>query len=288
MNYNLMPVKYFIDVVQTRGFISAAKRNYVSETAVSLAVNKLEKQLGDRLLNRSGGQFSLTPAGEEFYKRATEIIDAYTEIWRHPNEHLDKLLRIHFLQGMGNYAALFASKLPKQYDSSFDEEVYDSSISRLVMGNYDFLIGFENMFANNAKITTFTLKVLDFDLLFNKKEFDKESELQELSQHSKLYMQNWNSSGISHIQTKMLEQYNRYGWGEEVVASVNSFEAACLCVNFRGGITMVPKGFLTPSYCENIYKFSPDHLKNVFRIVVAISSSRTDKLAEIVTNSLRQ
>lgn len=26
MNYNLMPVKYFIDVVQTRGFISAAKR----------------------------------------------------------------------------------------------------------------------------------------------------------------------------------------------------------------------------------------------------------------------
>lgn len=45
MNYNLMPVKYFIDVVQTRGFISAAKRNYVSETAVSLAVNKLEKQV---------------------------------------------------------------------------------------------------------------------------------------------------------------------------------------------------------------------------------------------------
>lgn len=26
MNYNLMPLKYFIDIVQTGGFISAAKK----------------------------------------------------------------------------------------------------------------------------------------------------------------------------------------------------------------------------------------------------------------------
>ncbi|MBP2057174.1 DNA-binding transcriptional LysR family regulator [Lactobacillus colini] len=43
MKYNLMPLKYFIDVVETHGFISAAKRNYVSETAVSSAISKLEK-----------------------------------------------------------------------------------------------------------------------------------------------------------------------------------------------------------------------------------------------------
>ena len=43
MNYNLMPVKYFVDVVQTNGFISAAKRNYVSETAVSSAIKKYIK-----------------------------------------------------------------------------------------------------------------------------------------------------------------------------------------------------------------------------------------------------
>lgn len=43
MNYNIMPLKYFVDVAQTHGFISAAKRNYVSETAVSSAISKLEK-----------------------------------------------------------------------------------------------------------------------------------------------------------------------------------------------------------------------------------------------------
>ncbi|GAW63355.1 hypothetical protein Lacidipiscis_00538 [Ligilactobacillus acidipiscis] len=51
---------------------------------------------------------------------------------------------------------------------------------------------------------------------------------------------------------------------------------------------MVPKGFLIPSHCENVYKLSPDHLKKAFRTVVAISSSRTDELAGIVTNSLSQ
>ena len=98
MKYNLMPLKYFVDIVQTKGFMSAARRNYVSETAVSSAIKKLENELGQKLLNRNGVVLSVTPVGELFYKRAVNILKSYNEIWYHPDPHPNQLLKIHFLQ----------------------------------------------------------------------------------------------------------------------------------------------------------------------------------------------
>lgn len=80
MNYNLMPFKYFVDVVQTQGFNSAAKRNYVSETAISNAISKLEQQIGHRLINRSSGNLTLTTYGQGFYQRAVALLYSYNEL----------------------------------------------------------------------------------------------------------------------------------------------------------------------------------------------------------------
>ena len=286
MNYNLMPVKYFVDVVQTRGFSSAAKRNYVSETAVSLAVNKLEKELGHRLLNRSAGQFELTPNGKAFYKRAVEILLSYSEIWRHPDEVPSELLRVHFLQGMGSEAALFAQQLPDKYRLSFDEEVFASSVSRLLDENYDILIGFLLGYQNNAKLVTYPLRTVSFDLIFNQTEVEATADLQTLARQSRLYMQNWQSTGVNDVQQAMLSQYHQRGWAEKDVAEVNSFEAACLSVNFRGGMAMVPDSFLLPNYCENIYRVSPAHLQDAFCVVATISASREDKLGGLIQRSI--
>ena len=43
MKYSLLAYKYFIDVVETQGFTPAAKRNFVSQTAISNAIKNLEK-----------------------------------------------------------------------------------------------------------------------------------------------------------------------------------------------------------------------------------------------------
>lgn len=283
MNYNLMPVKYFIDVVQTRGFISAAKRNYVSETAVSSAIKKLENELGQKLLNRSAGKFSLTPTGKEFYRRAVEVVNLYTEIWRHPDPHVDQLIRIHFLQGLENEAAMFASKLPKECWTSFDEENFDSGISRLINENYDLLIGFQLAFTNNNKIEYLPLKKVSFDLLFNQMEVDKyQNNIKELAQSSVFYTQNWKSTGITDVQTSIINTYCKEGWKYSQIAEVNSFAAACLNVNFKGGITMVPKSFVVPPFCKNTYRVSPKHLANAFTTVVAFNLSASSELKKMV------
>ncbi|MCH5462634.1 LysR family transcriptional regulator [Lactobacillus sp. LC28-10] len=287
MNYNLMPVKYFIDVVQTGGFISAAKRNYVSETAVSSAIRKLEDELGHKLLNRKAGQNSLTPVGELFYARAVGVINAYNEIWYHPDIHPEKLVRIHFLQGLAADAVEFVEQLPKSTHYSFDEELLDTSINRLIKGYYDILIGFQLAFANNDKVKIFPLKTINFDLIFNKEEVTQnKNNLKRLAQNSKLYLQNWQSTGISDIQTAMINAYAKDGWNYSETVNINSFAAACLNVNFKGGFAMVPENFHMPENCENIYRYTPAHLKQAFQVVIATESHAPQALLKLIVKSI--
>lgn len=287
MNYNLMPVKYFIDVVQTGGFISAAKRNYVSETAVSAAIRKLEDELGHKLLNRKAGKNSLTPVGEVFYARAVGVINAYNEIWYHPDIHPEKLVRIHFLQGLASDAAEFAQGLPENTHYSFDEELLDTSIDRLINGYYDILIGFQLAFTNNDKVKVFPFKTINFDLIFNQIEVTKyQNDLKKIVHNSKLYLQNWQSTGISDIQTAMITAYAKDGWTYQETVNINSFAAACVNVNFKGGFAMVPENFNVPENCENIYRYTPAHLKKKFKVVIATESHVPQDLLKLIVKSI--
>ena len=284
MKYNLMPLKYFVDVVQTRGFISAAKRNYVSETAVSSAIKKLEIDLGQQLLNRSAGNLSLTPVGKVFYKRSVNILTSYNEIWHHPDFHPNQLLKIHFLQGLENETALLTQKLPNNYQVSFDEELFDNSINRLLNGDYDLLIGFQLAFINNTKIKLFPIKTISFDLIFNSLEVKKyHGNLQELAKNSMLYMQEWKSTGILDIQTTMLEIYQQDDWTYKQISGINSFASACLNVNFAGGFSLIPHNFSLPKNCDNIHKFSPKHLFNKFKVVAALNSNGSEELLSLIS-----
>lgn len=283
MSYNLMPVKYFIDVVQTHGFISAAKRNYVSETAVSSAIKKLEAELGQKLLNRSNGELSLTPVGAEFYRRSVEIINLYNEIWNHPDPHPEKLLRIHFFQGLENEAAELANKLPSDCQISFDEENFDTGIIRLLNSNYDLLIGFQLAFQSNNKVLSLPLAKVGFDLLFNQEEVTQfHTNLLELAKNSMFYMQNWKSTGIEDIQSAMLKSYQQGNWTYRQITKVNSFAAACLNVNFKGGVTMVPESFKVPSFCQNIYRISPEHMQDAFEVDVALNPAASGEFISMV------
>lgn len=71
----LRQMRYFCAVVESGGFTRAAERSFVSQSAVSQQVRALERDLGAELLHREGRSFTLTPAGEHFYRRARMILD---------------------------------------------------------------------------------------------------------------------------------------------------------------------------------------------------------------------
>ena len=62
LDWNLL--RTFLVVVQEGGITSAATRLCLTQPAVSLALKRLEQHLGRQLIQRGGGRFRVTEAGE--------------------------------------------------------------------------------------------------------------------------------------------------------------------------------------------------------------------------------
>lgn len=74
---DLRSLKYFVHAAKTLNFTQAAKECYISQTAVSLAIAKLEDELGFLLFERNNRVVGLTEAGKDFYHWATRILQSY-------------------------------------------------------------------------------------------------------------------------------------------------------------------------------------------------------------------
>jgi len=62
-----------LDVVEQGSFAKAAENRNVDRSVISKQINKLEDELGVRLLNRTTRSFSLTAAGAEMIKKGGEL-----------------------------------------------------------------------------------------------------------------------------------------------------------------------------------------------------------------------
>lgn len=69
----LKQIKYFQAVVEKGNFYLAAEECYISQSAISQQIKKLEEELGVKLLERHNRTFSLTAAGEHFYQKSIII-----------------------------------------------------------------------------------------------------------------------------------------------------------------------------------------------------------------------
>ena len=68
-------MQYFISIVKNNSFTEAAEENYISQSAISQGIKSLEDELGVKLLKRHNRGFTLTNAGEYFYKQSLIISD---------------------------------------------------------------------------------------------------------------------------------------------------------------------------------------------------------------------
>lgn len=73
---NLDHLKYFRDAALVGSISKAARENFVTQSAVSRAVAKLEEDLGAELVVHGKNRFQLTEVGEAVLARATEIFDS--------------------------------------------------------------------------------------------------------------------------------------------------------------------------------------------------------------------
>ena len=72
----LRHLRYFIAVAECKGFSHAARRLYVSQSAISEQIGDLEREIGVELLSRNRRQVALTEQGIVFLQEAKKIVAA--------------------------------------------------------------------------------------------------------------------------------------------------------------------------------------------------------------------
>jgi len=102
----LNELRYIVAVAQERNFRRAAEKSFVSQPALSLAIQKLEEELGIKIFERGKNDITITPVGAEVIEqahRALEEVSHIQEIARQGKDHLTMTLRLGIIYSVGPY-----------------------------------------------------------------------------------------------------------------------------------------------------------------------------------------
>lgn len=136
----LRQIRYFVAVVSSGSFTEAAEQCYISQSAISQQIRVLEDELGIQLLTRGNRRFVVTPAGEYFYERSRQILDAVSDMQQetlriaHGNHATLSIGYLSVYSGaeFGLAVAEFAGRHPDvdlQVHSGTHEELYEMLLS---------------------------------------------------------------------------------------------------------------------------------------------------------------
>ena len=109
----LTELRYIVTLAQERHFGRAAERCFVSQPTLSVAVKKLEEELGVALFERSKSTVQVTPLGEKIVEQASRVLEQASAIKELANEGKDQLsspLRVGAIHTIGPY--LFPHLIP--------------------------------------------------------------------------------------------------------------------------------------------------------------------------------
>jgi LysR family hydrogen peroxide-inducible transcriptional activator len=76
----LTELRYLVMVAQERHFGRAAERCFVTQPALSLAIQKLEDHLGTTMFERQKNRIALTPVGEKIVQQAQRVLEEVEQI----------------------------------------------------------------------------------------------------------------------------------------------------------------------------------------------------------------
>lgn len=143
----LTELRYIVAVARERHFGRAAKSCFVSQPTLSIAIRKLEDELGVQLFERQANEVAVTPVGERIIEQAQRTLEAAESVRQAAESGRDQMsgpLRIGAIHTAGPY--LFPGLIPQLRRLAPDmplviEENYTSGLTeKLKHGELDVII----------------------------------------------------------------------------------------------------------------------------------------------------
>ena len=102
----LTELRFIVAVAQERNFHRAAKKSFISQPALSLAIQKLENELGLKIFERGKTEFTITAVGNAIIEQAQRVlegVESIREIATHGKNQLAAPLHIGLIHSVGPY-----------------------------------------------------------------------------------------------------------------------------------------------------------------------------------------
>lgn len=102
----LSELRFVVAIAKERNFRRASEKCYVSQPALSLAIKKLEDDLGVMIFERSRTDISPTPIGEKIIEQAIKVLEEVNhirEIAKQGNNQLSGVFRLGLIYSVGPY-----------------------------------------------------------------------------------------------------------------------------------------------------------------------------------------
>ncbi|KEI35989.1 hydrogen peroxide-inducible genes activator [Francisella sp. W12-1067] len=267
---NTRTLEYIIAVYETKSFITASEKCFVSQPALSMQIKKFEEYLDIQIFERGTKQVFTTQAGEKIITQAYKIIDEV--------KNLNKIASM-YLKGskisvsIGAFPTICPYIMPKLLPSikqqipnlsiSVVEEKTDILVSMLEQGKLDFAL-----FADPIDHNQFISKKLFDDKFFvavantNKLSKKKKLSIAEIIKQNLMILDEGHCLRDQTLKLCSLNKYNNINF------KGSSLETLRQMVSIDEGITLIPK--IACTQMENISYLAindPNFKREIFLVM---------------------
>lgn len=246
---NLVQLTYFVDTVDEKSFTAAARKNFVSQTAISQQIAKLEETMGSQLIDRGKTPLQMTRAGRVLYEQAKIILQQYHYLLSKMQQvkQQQSTLSVAFMKEIGSHVLLnlfvpFYQQHP-DISLSLQAKSYTEIDKALQDRHCDVAIAHQQVFNNRMGLDLLKIEHETFSVIVNKNHsFANKPALvgSDLAEQP-LIIQGPEHLGAAYYH--LLEHCRQDGYTPRIAKIVDSIETAALLVELNQGIAFVPKNF---------------------------------------------
>lgn len=131
----LTELRYIVAVARERHFGRAAETCFVSQPTLSVAIKKLEDELGVMIFERGGTEVGITPIGMQIINQAQKVLEASSEIKEIARQGHDPLtgpLKVGVIHTVGPYLLPYLMPVHMEQNPNMPLVLQESFTVRLV------------------------------------------------------------------------------------------------------------------------------------------------------------
>ncbi len=259
---NFTQLEYLKELYAQGSFSGAAQRLNITQPALSLQIQKLEEELGFKLIDRTKRPLKFTEEGKYFYQKAIEIIKMVDELKQVSIELSDEVkgnLQVGIIPTLAPYLVpLFINELNQSFPELQIEVIElktEDIISRLKLGDLD--CGILSTPISSAGI--------QFEVLFYERFYAYVSEHHRLFRNEKINVDKLNEEEIWYLeegncfqnQVNSICKINyQKKTSQHLVYRSSSIESLRRIVENENGVTFIPElaTINIPSELEELIK----------------------------------